>query len=114
MGRRVSRRDAVAHRRRGLAADGIAELLVLFLGSDREASLGGSLHVHATDADSEWLIQSDGPQLVATPGHEKADAAVRGSASDLLLFLWNRVPVSSLDVVGDASIAAAWSTAVKI
>ena len=77
------------------------------------ADLGGSLHFHATDAESEWIVRSEGGRLAAEPGHEKADAAVRGAASDLLLFIWNRVPASALDVVGDAAVAAAWKEAVK-
>ena len=63
--------------------------------------------------ESEWLIRTVDGRLTATPEHTKADAAVRGTASDLLLFLWNRVPAASLDVVGDASVAAAWKDAVS-
>ena len=97
-----------------LAADGIDEFLTLFLdNADEGADLGGSLHLHATDADSEWVVRSDGGRLVATPEHAKADAAVRGTASDLGLFLTNRVPASALDVVGDTSVAEAWKDAVK-
>ena len=97
-----------------LAADGIDEALSLFLGAEPvEADLGGTLHLHATDADSEWLIRTDGGRLVATPEHTKADVAVRGTASDLLLFLWNRIPAASLDVIGNADVARAWKDAVK-
>lgn len=97
-----------------LAVDGVDEFMTLMLGTDHEADLGGSLHVHATDADCEWVLRSEGGVLVATQGHEKADVAVRGTASDLDLFLWNRKPASELDVVGDAAVAANWATAVKI
>jgi uncharacterized protein (TIGR03083 family) len=97
-----------------LAADGIDELLGSFLRfNDTNVDLGGTLHVHATDADAEWVIRADDEKLVATPEHAKADAAVRGSASDLLLFLWNRVPASALDVAGDVSVAEAWNASVQ-
>jgi uncharacterized protein (TIGR03083 family) len=97
-----------------LAADGIDEVLRLFLSSDPEkVDLGGSLHLHATDTEAEWVIRPEGGQLVAVPEHAKADAAVRGTASDLLLYLWNRVPASSLDVVGDVAVAERWSEVVK-
>ena len=95
-----------------LAVDGIDEFLTLFL-SDQEADLGGSLHLHATDAECEWVIRSEASRLVATPGHEKADVAVRGTASDLVLFLTNRRPASDLDVVGDAALADRWKDIVK-
>jgi uncharacterized protein (TIGR03083 family) len=97
-----------------LAVDGIDEVLASFLAFEAErGDLGGSLHLHATDAESEWVIRRENDQLIATQGHEKADAAVRGTASDLLLFLWNRVPASGLDVVGDVAVAERWKDAVK-
>ena len=96
-----------------LAVDGVDEFMTL-IGVGREADLGGSLHLHATDADCEWVVRTDDGKVVATQGHEKADAAVRGTASDLDLYLWNRVPASALDVVGDTAIAARWSEVVKV
>jgi uncharacterized protein (TIGR03083 family) len=97
-----------------LAADGIDEALELFLNADAvEGDLGGSMHLHATDAESEWVIRSADGKLVATAEHAKSDVAVRGAASDLLLFLWNRIPAGSLDVVGNAEVARAWKEAVK-
>lgn len=98
-----------------LAVDGVDEILNMFVQFDRETGdLGGSLHVHATDADCEWVITTEDGRLKPRPGHEKADAAVRGTASDLLLYLWNRKPADELDVVGEAAVAANWATAVKI
>jgi uncharacterized protein (TIGR03083 family) len=97
-----------------LAADGVDEFMTLMVGGDREGDLGGSLHLHATDADCEWIVRSEAGMLVPSRGHEKADAAVRGTASDLDLFLWNRVPASALDVVGDASVVDNWAATVKI
>jgi uncharacterized protein (TIGR03083 family) len=95
-----------------LAVDGLDEFLTMFL-SQQDVDLGGSLHFHATDADAEWLLRpgADG-KVVATKEHAKADAAVRGTASDLDLFLVNRVPASALDVVGDAAIAERWAVSV--
>ena len=86
-----------------LAADGIDELLTVFL--PRLAGgvvLDGSVHVHCTDTEGEWLVRRDGDDLVVTREHAKGDVAARGSASDLLLFLWGRVPASALEVFGDA------------
>ena len=39
-----------------------------------------------------------------THEHAKGDVAVRGTASDLLLFVWGRLPGESLEVLGDASL----------
>lgn len=89
-----------------LAADGIDEYLELFLAA---RLLGGRVHIHCTDADGEWTITPDDEgQLVVTRDHTKADAALRGPASDLLLTLWRRTEVedTSVEVLGDAAVAA--------
>jgi uncharacterized protein (TIGR03083 family) len=95
-----------------LAADGIDEFLTYFI-DNAETDLGGSLHLHAIDAECEWVVRSEGGRLVASAEHAKSDVAVRGTASDLFLFLSNRIPAGSLDVVGNAEVARAWKDAVK-
>ena len=37
--------------------------------------------------------------------HAKGDCAIRGTANDILLALWRRIPLSQLDVVGDRDVA---------
>ena len=91
-----------------LASDGIDEFLDHFLGADDAAeAVGGSVHLHCTDVPGEWTVrpQDDGGFLVARE-HAKGDAALRGSAGDLLLVLWRRLPLDTIDVVGDAAVAA--------
>lgn len=94
-----------------LAADGIDEYFTVLLpgrrtfsGSHRQGS-GETYHFHRTDGPGEWLLRfaPDGP--VVTREHAKGDAAFRGSASDLLLFLWQRPPVERLEVFGDGALA---------
>jgi uncharacterized protein (TIGR03083 family) len=54
--------------------------------------LGGSIHLHATDDEQgEWMITSTPGRLQVEPGHGKGDAAIRGTASNLLLGLWGRL-----------------------
>jgi MDMPI C-terminal domain len=53
--------------------------------------IGGSIHLHATDADGEWTLRTDDGLLKVARGHAKGDVAVRGPASSLLLLLWRRV-----------------------
>lgn len=93
-----------------LALDGIDELLdvMLPLGYQR-GDLGGTVHLHATDSPhGEWLIRTIDGELLVGHDHQKGDAAVRGTASDLLLFLWGRLPADhpTLEVFGDADLAA--------
>jgi uncharacterized protein (TIGR03083 family) len=87
-----------------VAADSIDEVLAITLpwGARPDKPLPGSVHIHCTDTDGEWFIHPDG--RVETI-HAKGDVAIRGTASDLLLALYTRVPLGELDVVGDASIA---------
>jgi len=92
-----------------LAVDGIDELFDLFFGRrpDGAPAPPGSLHLHATDAAGEWVVRSDGSELTVAREHAKGDAAVRGPASDLLLALWRRLDLDTLDVVGDRATAEA-------
>jgi uncharacterized protein (TIGR03083 family) len=99
---------------RELAVDGIDEFLDLFAPYRDKASpdLAGTVHLHATDGEGEWHIAQDGDALVVRRRHEKGDAAVRGIASDLLLWLWGRGSLDRLDVLGDRAAAerlAAWT-----
>ena len=92
-----------------LASDGIDEFLTHMLGdgSSTAEPLGGSVHLHCTDVAGEWTVRpSEVHGFEVTREHAKGDAAVRGTASDILLALWRRRDLSTVDVVGDASLAA--------
>jgi uncharacterized protein (TIGR03083 family) len=96
-----------------VAAAGIQEFLIEFLpgllAQETVENLTGTLHLHATDGPSEWWIDLDArADAVAVAGHAKADTAVRGTRSDLLLWLTNRLPSDALDVLGRAEIAEQW------
>ena len=93
-----------------LAVDGLDEALDLFLAARLGAgTLDGpeaTVHLHATDAEGEWLVHLGPDGLDVERGHAKGDAAGRGTASDLLLWLWGRVPLDRLEVFGDADALA--------
>lgn len=107
-----------AHGRAGnidgdLARDGVDEYLDIVLPfslPNRASELPTeTMHLHRTDGDGEWMLTADGASLVVERRHAKGDVAVRGSASDLILFLWNRIPASTLEVFGATSVADAWA-----
>ncbi len=79
--------------------DGVDEFFDMFrarvLPQHPDAALGGSLHLHATDGDGEWMLRIDNGQQHLEHGHGKGDAAIRGTASSLLLGLWGRANFSS-------------------
>lgn len=105
-----------------LAVDGIDELLDVFLPrvvgrlEAEQADLGGSLHVHATDSEhGEWVVRLERGELLVGHAHEKADAAVRGTASDLLLLLWGReLPSGRVQIMGDNAVVDGWRERIRI
>jgi uncharacterized protein (TIGR03083 family) len=104
-----------------LAADGLDELLRSFLRrvpAERLEGVAGTIHLHATDAQlqapCEWLLSLGPDGIQADPVHAKGDVALRGPASDLLLWAWNRAPLDRLEVLGDAALAARWSSIVTL
>jgi uncharacterized protein (TIGR03083 family) len=96
-----------------LAADGIDEWLCVFaIPRSRKTSLllgsGETFHLHCTDARGEWLIRFLDKDVSVERAHTRADLALRGAASDLLLFLWGRLSRDQLEVFGDPSLLARW------
>lgn len=92
------------------AAEGVEEFLTEFLPGlltrTDTLDLTGTPHLHATDGALEWFLDLDTPGS-ATQRHRKADTAIRGTRSDLLLWLTNRNP-SNLDVMGSSDPATRW------
>lgn len=106
----------------GFAQDGIIELLHGFAARksmtiDRKATI----LLDATDGPS-WLVSLGGEQIcadtiddVARAGLAGADVAradVRGSSSDLYLWLWNRD--SQVVLEGSQAVADLWAAAVRV
>jgi uncharacterized protein (TIGR03083 family) len=94
-----------------LAVDGIDELLSLMAFHPAGAAAAGdgeTIHLHCTDRDGEWLVRRGAEGLTVTREHAKGDVAARGSASDLLLVLQSRLPVTAVECFGDASVVERW------
>ncbi len=99
-----------------LAADGIDEWASLFLAvrwpqrhGPYPADLTGSIHLHGTDdpapaENAEWLLTFTGDAVEVEARHAKGDAAVRGRVEDLLLALYRRRPLATVDVIGDVAL----------
>ena len=65
---------------------------------------GETVHFHTTDAEGEWLLRFGPNGVVVSREHAKGDVAVRGRASDVLLYLNGRRPLEGLEVFGDAGV----------
>ena len=99
-----------------LAVEGIDEILCDMFprlhARGATAALHGTLHLHATDAQGEWWIDFDDPEPSARREHKKASTALRGPASGLYLWLWNRqTPEEArLEVFGPEDVVTAWKS----
>jgi uncharacterized protein (TIGR03083 family) len=75
-----------------LARDGVDYTLDHWLHQKRRLSLlparGETYHLHRTDGEGEWLLRFEPGEVRVTREHAKGDVALRGSASDLQLYLW--------------------------
>ena len=94
-----------------VAADGIDEFLTWFAGNERregEMKPGGTVHLHCTDTDEgtgEWFVSSlKAPSCTFTREHRKGDAAIRGEAHDLLMWLWRR-STKGVEIIGSEVVA---------
>lgn len=96
-----------------VAEDGIDELLGEFLPAADVTGVAGTLHLHATDGDGEWFMDPTGDGLTWERSHTKADVAVRGATSDLLLVLWGRQGTEVVEVLGDEAVLDRWCTATR-
>jgi uncharacterized protein (TIGR03083 family) len=101
-----------------LAADGVSEWINI---NTMQADLhsppltrGLALHLHATDdglgPTGEWTITNDEDGLNWSHDHTKGEAAVRGSATNLLLAVTRRKTSAEagLEVFGDAAVWDGW------
>jgi uncharacterized protein (TIGR03083 family) len=91
-----------------IAADGIDEwlgmLAVRGAGGSSDGDPETTVHLHCTDVDGEWLVRRSTDGLDIERAHAKGDVAARGTASDLDLYLWGRVPVAALELFGDVAL----------
>jgi uncharacterized protein (TIGR03083 family) len=97
-----------------LAADGVDEWLYIFAAGRSHATSARigtdeSFHLHCTDEEGEWVVRFDGDAIEVKREHAKAAIAVRGPASDLLLFVWGRQSAENLEVLGDSTLLPRWN-----
>nr|WP_055504299.1 maleylpyruvate isomerase family mycothiol-dependent enzyme [Nonomuraea pusilla] len=67
----------------------------------------------STDRPGRWLVRFDGDEVLLTGSPDlPADVEAAGTVSDLMLFLWGRVPADRLQVTGDSSLLDRYFTLV--
>ena len=100
----------------GLAVDGVDELFDVYVRLRRPdgfAGNGETVHLHATDADGEWVITRTPSGMQVERAHAKSDVAARGPAQDLLLFVWGRIGPERLETFGRNELLDEWQRDVR-
>jgi uncharacterized protein (TIGR03083 family) len=87
--------------RQEVADDGVAEFIEIVLGSGA-AALPGVVRLRATDTGGSWLVAGAGD----ADARGRRSAEVTGTASDLVLMLYRRLPVADCIVEGDPLLVA--------
>lgn len=105
----------------GFAADGVDELLLGFLARSmkrgRWQGRPGTLGIHADDGAAgraDWLVVTGQDGLSVTRGEGPADCDVTAPAATLYLALWNRGPVTGLEVRGDPAFLDAFRSGLQV
>lgn len=101
-----------------LAADGLDELFELLpvrhARNEAMQALSTDFHFHCTDVPGEWVVDFAGGKVEVRREHAKSTVAVRGPASALELFTYNRVPAGEeIQVFGEPALMDAWTSAVR-
>ncbi|MFJ8884896.1 maleylpyruvate isomerase family mycothiol-dependent enzyme [Streptomyces sp. NPDC102402] len=98
------------------AVDGIDELLAGFHARAKSrvrTALPRTLRIRAVDTDAVWTVRLSAEPPLTVRGTAAPDAAadctLSGTAEDLFLVLWNRLPLSSVELSGDRDVAELWA-----
>ncbi|MGD0748302.1 MAG: maleylpyruvate isomerase family mycothiol-dependent enzyme [Acidimicrobiales bacterium] len=99
-----------------IAADGIDEFLDVFVAASRAAHdspAGPTMSFECSDSsDRWWLDLSDRGVRILSRDPRAASVGIRGTAEQLLLMVWGRVPISDaagVEVSGDIGQLGRWS-----
>jgi uncharacterized protein (TIGR03083 family) len=68
------------------------------------AGRGETFGFRSEDTPGTWTLQFEGSDVTVEHTLAPSDVTVEGTASDLFLFLWNRVPTDALQVSGDSAL----------
>jgi uncharacterized protein (TIGR03083 family) len=97
----------------GFAADGVDELLLRFVargGRPLPVERERTLAIAATDLDRAWTVTFAPEGFRTTAGAEPGgvETRVRGTASELYVWLWNRSSTDDLERTGDEEPLRLW------
>ncbi|MGW4475504.1 maleylpyruvate isomerase family mycothiol-dependent enzyme [Nonomuraea sp. NPDC004354] len=89
-----------------LAADAVEQTFTVMAPARRMVrqappGAGERFRFRQSDGLGDWTVRFDGDEVVLTRDGTPGDVEVSGTASDLMLFLWGRIPAGRLQVTGE-------------
>ncbi|MFI1100533.1 maleylpyruvate isomerase family mycothiol-dependent enzyme [Streptomyces melanogenes] len=79
-------------------------------GREAPPGAGERLRFRQSDGSRIWIVQTDPDEVLLNAGSGCCDVELTATASDLMLFLWHRIPLDGLEVRGDASLLDRYSS----
>lgn len=94
---------------RQLAADAVSHTFQVMAPARRTrqnapAGQGERLRFRQSDGSGLWVVQMDPEGVLLNEGAGCCDVELTATASELMLFLWHRIPSDGLEVRGDAAL----------
>lgn len=92
-----------------LAADAVLQVFEVMAPSRRARmqappGTGERYRFRRTDGPGEWAVYFEGDDVRLVEASGACDVELAGAASDLMLFLWQRIPADRLEVKGDQGV----------
>lgn len=92
-----------------LAEDAISQIFEVMAPARRASGQappgsGERFRIRQTDGAGNWTVHFAGDDVRLTESTEPCDVEMAGTASDLMLFLWQRIPADGLEVRGDRDV----------
>ncbi|MFB7054133.1 maleylpyruvate isomerase family mycothiol-dependent enzyme [Streptomyces vinaceus] len=100
------------------ATDAVAQTFEVMVPARRgwrsaPAGTGERYRFRRSDGPESWTLEFTGAEVLLEPdGTGPVGVEAAGTASDLTLFLWQRLPATGLDVTGDSALLKRWFTLV--
>lgn len=100
-----------------LAGDAISQTFEVMAPARRASAQappgsGERFRIRQTDGTGTWTVHFEGDDIRLTASTEPCDIELAGTASDLMLFLWQRIPADGLEVKGDLGMLERYFTLV--
>ncbi|WP_327064831.1 maleylpyruvate isomerase family mycothiol-dependent enzyme [Kitasatospora sp. NBC_01302] len=100
-----------------LAADAVAQTFEVMAPGRRvmrpaPPGAGERFRFRQTDGAGDWTVRFEGDEVRFGESDGPGDVELAGSASDLMLYLWQRIPADRIEVKGDREVFDRWFTLV--